>query len=165
MQLPLDDGCVLIFYAIVLAAVPSDHKSLTEMALWCRNGGGWGGGRGNSLAELGITEEEFEEYAQRKPRRDKDGDNPEAGTLAMGMDVDLSQAPKQAAKSRTDTAHTVFIFTCPLYSSRVDILSELRCPRHSQSAAALLQCFQAGELSSVYAAVNGSRRPPHFSMS
>ena len=64
-------------------------------------------GRGNSLAELGITEEEFEEYAQRKPRRDKDGDNPETETLAMGMDVDLSQAPKQAAKLRTGAAQTV----------------------------------------------------------
>ena len=70
------------------------------MASPCRNGGGWGQGRGNSLAELGITEEEFAEYAQRKPRRDRDGDNHEAGTLAMGMDVDLSQAPKQAARSR-----------------------------------------------------------------
>ena len=50
-----------------------------------------GRGRGDSLAELGITEEEFEEYAQRKPR----GENPESGTLAMGMDVDPSQAPRQ----------------------------------------------------------------------
>ncbi len=83
----------------------------------------------------------------------------------MGMDVDLSQAPKQAAKiTYRYSSHRIYLYL-PSYSSRVDILSELRCPRHSQSAAALLQCFQAGELSSVYAAVNGSRRPPHFSMS
>ena len=58
--------------------------------------GGWGGGRRDSLAELGITEEEFEEYAQRKPRRG-DSDNAEADTLAMGMDVDLNR-PQQAAR-------------------------------------------------------------------
>lgn len=69
----------------------------------CRNGGGWNRGRGNSLAELGITEEEFEEYAQRKPRREG-VDGAEAGTLAMGMDVDLSQAPKKRGNPRAGAA-------------------------------------------------------------
>ncbi len=58
---------------------------LADTVLFQHRNGGWGRGRGDSLAELGITEEEFEEYAQRKPR----GENPEAGTLAMGMDVDF----------------------------------------------------------------------------
>ena len=91
----------------------------------CRNGGGWGGGRGNSLAELGITEEEFEEYAQRKPWRDKDGDNPEAGTLAMGMDVDLSQAPKQAPRSRTGAAQSDAFHDWPSYYCCADLPGKL----------------------------------------
>lgn len=62
--------------------------------------GGWGRVRGDSLAELGITEEEFEEYAQRKPRRGE-SDSAEADTLAMGMDVELSrpqQAPRRGSR-------------------------------------------------------------------
>ena len=41
----------------------------------CRNDGGWGRGRGKSLAELGITEEELDEHALHKPLRDRDGRN------------------------------------------------------------------------------------------
>lgn len=68
--------------------------------------GGWGRGRGDSLAELGITEEEFEEYAQRKPRRG-DSDAAEADTLAMGMDVALSapqQAPRRGSRQPEDSS-------------------------------------------------------------
>ena len=70
--------------------------------------GGWGRGRGDSLAELGITEEEFEEYAQRKPR----GENLEAGTLAMGMDVDPSQAPRQGGSRSGKLTEQVLMPYC-----------------------------------------------------
>ena len=55
-------------------------------------GQGWGRSRRDSLAELGITEEEFEEYAAKKPAGDSDLG---VGSLAMGMDVDpATQQPK-----------------------------------------------------------------------
>ncbi len=65
-------------------------------------GQGWGRNRRDSLAELGITEEEFEEYAAKKPAGDLDLG---VGSLAMGMDVaPATQQPKHrtSAPQATD---------------------------------------------------------------
>lgn len=53
--------------------------------------------RRDNLAELGITEEEFQEYASKKPRRSGDDGISELGvsSLAMGMDLDPSRGSKQ----------------------------------------------------------------------
>jgi hypothetical protein len=63
------------------------------LLLVSRPGKGWPRSRGDSLAELGITEEEFEEYASRKPRRPAaDSEDMGVSSLAMGMDVDPAAA-------------------------------------------------------------------------
>lgn len=61
------------------------------------NGQGWGRSRRDSLAELGITEEEFEAYAAKKPAGDPDVG---AGSLAMGMDVDPATQQAPASQPR-----------------------------------------------------------------
>jgi hypothetical protein len=79
--------------------VPEDHAVH-------RPGNGWPRIRRDNLAELGITEEEFEEYASKKPRRAADESVSELGinSLAMGMDVEPSAAPKQQAAKKPLTS-------------------------------------------------------------
>ena len=72
------------------------------------NGPGWGRSRKHSLAELGITEEEFEEYAAKKPAG---GDlDVGAGSLAMGMDVDPASQQPSTSNRRPSALLTLQYF-------------------------------------------------------
>lgn len=96
-------------------------KSLTGNFLWRRMAGGqgWGRSRRDSLAELGITEEEFEEYATKKPAVDSDLG---VGSLAMGMDVDpATQQPKPRTSAPQATCYRPPTVTSLMVSDRLTL--------------------------------------------
>lgn len=63
-------------------------------------GPGWQRSRRDSLADLGITKEEFEEYAAKKPNNGDSSGQLGAGSLAMGMDVDPAKQQPPAGRPR-----------------------------------------------------------------
>ena len=87
-------------HAMTASILSGMHEPPARCA--CRGANGWGRARrDSSLAELGITEEEFEEYSAataKRPRRaagdSAGGDLAGGASLAMGMDVE-QPAPAQ----------------------------------------------------------------------